>query len=263
MSNVIFNIESFEMKRYSNTLRDLHRKHLPSAARSTLNDAALYVKVRKTGMNTEFESKFKVKKHTFLQSHSWATKATGFDINKMEATVGVVKVGGSKSAESSIAAQGLKLQEFGGSEKREYMYNAESRGVVSKRKAKRGISGFVNKDLYLKDNLSMGVTHGKFKYKGTKKSRFVAAAFYAKKFGLIVKHDKQLFKIIDVKRLANKKIEIEKVNFANVDFTRHVNYKQNKFLLPASERATKMMGEFYKANVEFQLKKSKKNGLAR
>ena len=246
MSNVSFNIYHKDVALFTLKLKEQHRKHLPAAVRSTLNDAAFDVKQKTLGQS--FRKEFKVKNRTFLRSHTWAEKADGWDIHTMQSQVGVVAY---KNKKSSEAAAGLKMQEFGGGKKKISIYNREAR--MGKKK-----TGMVAHDYYLRYLRTKGIIHDNWTHRGTKRSRFVAAAYMANKLGLLMRVDKQLFTMQSFSLLGGGRVSMRITNVANMDEERHIKLRKRPFLLPASLSSQKRMNEFYIKNAEFQLKKAKK-----
>jgi hypothetical protein len=86
-------------------LGKLHKSALPVAIRGTLNDAAFETKRR---VPQTASRKFTTRNRSFFRAFSSVQKAGGFDINAMQAAVGIDSSRGSKVAE------GLEKQETGG-----------------------------------------------------------------------------------------------------------------------------------------------------
>ena len=93
---------------YSNQLEKMHQSAFPNAVRGTLNGLAFDVK--KTTMPKE-ASKFTNRNKTFFKANSRVDKAKGFDVNRMESTVGFIAKSGTKN---NKAVEELEQQEFGG-----------------------------------------------------------------------------------------------------------------------------------------------------
>ena len=113
-----FYVDTTQVKRFTDKLRELHRSNMPIAVRQTLNDTAF--DVLKITLPEKFKTDFMIRNKSFLRSHSGVQKADGWEINGMQSKVGITPKG-------SEAAEGLTKQEFGGSEKKPFIYMNQAR----------------------------------------------------------------------------------------------------------------------------------------
>lgn len=100
-------VNTASVYRFSQKLGDMHRSALPVAIRTALNSAAFDVK--QNTMPQYASSTFTERKKTFFKSASKVNQAKGFDISKMQATVGFLP-----TTKNKQAVEDLEKQEHGG-----------------------------------------------------------------------------------------------------------------------------------------------------
>ena len=104
-----FNVNNDAAISLKANLERLNKSAFPSAVRNTLNSATFDMK-RKTVLQSARKNFNAVKEPKLLRNSLLVDKATGFDVNKMESTIGLVKLNGNLEAYVS----GLEKQEKGG-----------------------------------------------------------------------------------------------------------------------------------------------------
>lgn len=104
---MILRINTDGLVMLTNKLEKLRRSALPSAIRSTLNDAVFDVKTNT--MMRSSSQEFINREKNFFKANSRFQNASGFDIKTMEATVGFQSIGG-----KNHAVEDLEEQEHGG-----------------------------------------------------------------------------------------------------------------------------------------------------
>lgn len=97
--------------RFTNILEKMHRSALPVAIRETLNNAAFDVK--SNTMPESANKAFEKRSPNFFRANSSYTKATGFKIDAMEATIGFTDTR-LKDHSKNNAVSDLEQQENGG-----------------------------------------------------------------------------------------------------------------------------------------------------
>lgn len=105
------NINTDAVVRFTNQLEQMHRSALPSAIRGALNDAVFNVK---TVTMPKQANVFKKREPNFFKANSKFENAVGFDINKMQATVGFFE-NKLQNRATNHAVEDLEEQEKGGS----------------------------------------------------------------------------------------------------------------------------------------------------
>lgn len=148
----------------ANKLERLNRSALPVAIRQTLNDAAFDVKTR--SLQESANKNFIRRSPTFFKAFSGVNKAAGYNINSMQASVGMTDQG---KASARTAVSHMDIQEQGGAIKTGADYLAASRGGNNASKVRR--SNYFDKSKLISGNLTRP---------GTAKSNFIAMAFMAK-----------------------------------------------------------------------------------
>lgn len=156
-------------------LQELNRSAFPVAIRNTLNNSAFDVK-----QNTLTKSAQKnfphLKQKRFFKAFSGVEKATGFNIHKMAAKVGMLDMG---KASARNAVQNMEKQEIGGVINDGFSYLKAARGEKQ--------NGFVRRENYYDKNKVISGRSKVGRNRGTHKSKFVARAYKA------FKEDKPMF----------------------------------------------------------------------
>lgn len=114
MPNVVFvNVNTQASVAMINKLEQLHRSGFPLAVRGTLNAAALDVKTRTLDISAR--EHFIRRSPTFFKRFSGVNLARGWDINAMQATVGMTaETGGADAQRAQTAISNMPKQEEGG-----------------------------------------------------------------------------------------------------------------------------------------------------
>jgi len=168
-------INSDALVKYTQKLEKMHRSALPVTVRETLNDAMFDMKKRTLPISAD--RKFNVRNPTFFKAMTGVSRAAGFDIRKMSATVGF-NVSSNKSGSSrksaEAAVRGLERQDVGGVGNENAIYLEASRGGSNNNLVKR--SKLYNRlDPLNSRNRTFGPSSS------TEKSSFVAAAYASAK----------------------------------------------------------------------------------
>jgi len=106
---MILNINDTEVVAFTRKLEKMHRKHLPSAVRNTLNDVALNG-TKKNSLLKTTSKKFTQRQKNFFRVGSNVDFAKGWQISNMKSVVGM----SDKRVTGSQAIDDLREQEQGG-----------------------------------------------------------------------------------------------------------------------------------------------------
>jgi hypothetical protein len=122
MANIRFNVNTDATIALTAKLERLNRSAFPNAVRSTLNDAAFHMKkkeiLKSAKLNMTVRNRGLFKKFTGVQ------KATGYNLNSMQAVVGFVPKEGVKGGK---VPEGMEKNEVGGTDNTGAMYVPTSR----------------------------------------------------------------------------------------------------------------------------------------
>lgn len=180
----------------ANKLEQLNRSALPVAIRQTLNDAAFDVKNK--SLQQSASKNFIRRSPSFFKTFSAVNKADGFNINKMQAEVGMNDRG---KTSARTAVKHMDIQEQGGSIKEGSAYLAGARGGNNAGKVRR--SNYFDKSRMIRGPLTRPVTA---------KSNFVAMAFMAakekKRLSVKTAGGRFLMSISNVRKLKNGSVKI-------------------------------------------------------
>lgn len=108
---MIFDVNNAAMLQYMKDLDKMSRSAYPVAIRSALNSAAFDTKQRTLQKTTSID--FTNRQKNFFKAFSKVEMAQGFDINTMQATIGMVEDG--LKGGRNYAVKDLQAQEAGGS----------------------------------------------------------------------------------------------------------------------------------------------------
>lgn len=218
------NINSNAVVVYTNTLEKMHKSALPVAIRETLNSAAFDVK--KNTMPESVKRSFIERTPTFFKANSKVEKASGFNVNSMQATVGFFS--NNLKGSNNYAIKDLEQQEDGGS--------INKKSFIPLKTARSGNSNnkLVKPNARLSTiNKIIDVRKSKEK---NKRQAFVKSAIAAGNNGFVLS-GKILWKINSFKRNG----KIIKTALYNFKKGRKINVKPTAFMKTASiESATKM-----------------------
>lgn len=224
-------------------LEKLHKSAFPSAVRNTLNDCTFDMKSKTVLISAKKNFK-SVKQPSLLKRSLLIKKATGFNVNSMTSTIGLIKLDNVSDAYS----KGLEKQEKGGVIDDGARYLKGARGS-------NNLLGKVRRENYYDKNK---VISGRSKRKGTRKSKFVARAYMSNKLNLPffgnTSKGNMLFK---TKKFSNSKGKVSMKIIPLMMSRRKVKskIKQTNFMSEAGIMTFKKINDFYKKQAEFQFKK--------
>ena len=243
----IFDVNNKEVIKFTAKLERLHRSSFPSAVRNTLNEAAFNMK--KTGLIDSAKKKFStVRSPTFFKKFSLVSKAEGFNINGMVATVGF-----SNSSDQKIknVIDGLEKHEWGG------MIGTGSRYLKASRAGSNYGKRVSRAKYFSKGNV---IQNGGAK-KGTRKSRYTSILFAAKKDGraVFIKTSRGSFLVrVQSIRKAGKRLKTD-LKFLMMSRSKTpVKIRRNMFVSAAAKQQARLMDKYYKKHAEFQFNKALK-----
>jgi len=153
---VKLNINTSAVVEWTNKLEKMHRSALPVAIRTTLNSAAFDVK--KNTLLSIVDKTFDKRQANFFRANSKVDIAKGFNVNSMEAIVGMKATG-----RADKAVKELLQQEKGGSIERSFIPLSQSRVGKSHIKSVRKQNRLSNLDqLKLARNSKAKTKTGRF-----------------------------------------------------------------------------------------------------
>src|SRR6056297_1290897 len=220
---------------FSHTLSKIHKAALPNAVRFTLTDAAKDIKFKT--LQKSSEQQFDVSKPSFFKKFSGYRAASGYNINNMKATAGMIKGQDSKSvASTKIAAQ----QTAGIVKDRSYI-------AAEKQRGKKGT---------LKKSYLDMIKKAPIVYDG---GNYIKSAIEAKQKNkplLVRKNGKGV--LTKVKRI-NKKNPIVKTEIlAGYEKDRDINLKTKRpFVINAAIESGRKLDSFFIKNAERQINRYK------
>lgn len=203
---------------FTDKLDKVSRSALPVAVRSTLNNAAFETKKQ---VPLSASSVFITRNKSFFRSSTLVNKAGGFNINSMQAEVGI-------STQKNKIAEGLEKQETGG--------NIRNRNLIAMDQAR--VSGSHQKVIKTANRLN-AIRISKTKKKGTGT-------------GVIMIKKGNKGTVFSVK---NKRGKSSLTPLYSYSKGRQVQIKKRPFMAPASEFAQKQIPNFFIQEAEKQLKK--------
>jgi hypothetical protein len=188
------NIDSSAVVKHANTLERMHKSALPVAIRGTLNKAAFNVK--KDTLPRSATRNFINRSPNFFKAFSKVEMASGFNVNNMQSTVGMVNQ--DLKGSNNYAVKDLEQQESGGTIKgKSFIPMTDARGGSRSKPVRPG-----NRMSAIKNPLS--AANGKGRNKGEKYIRTAIAAgvggFVITNFSTPV-----LLKIVSIRR---KKVKL-------------------------------------------------------
>jgi hypothetical protein len=231
-------VDNREVVKLALTLTEMHRSALPIAIRSTLNDLAF--DVRQNTLPKGWNETFTVRNEKFLPAFSGVKKADGFDVNKMQSEVGIIK----KSSKGSKAAEGLTKQEEGGQVKKPLFYTKQARGGSNSNMVQR--KNYLNKLGFLDPSKSKNIKRSvksQFIADAIMAQRFNKAIFWKSKFGSVAILAKGVY--LGEKGAVSVNTEI----IADVKSGYEKNLKKRPFLSPASSKTYNKVSDMYYQNL--------------
>lgn len=238
-----FNVNTDACVTLSDRLEQLNRSAFPVAVRQTLNQAAFDVKFNTLPKSAS--DNFIRRSPNFFKTFSAVNKATGFDINSMEAEVGMTDRG---KPTARTAVKNMEEQESGGEIKGGANYMSAARGGNNSRKVTTANRFDKNK-----------LVRGQFSRSGTSKSRFVAAAFVAmkqhKNISIKSSSGRFLMSVSSIQRLKSGAVKIRSKLLIKDRSGQPVMIKATHFGQEAAEMTMDKMDSFYKIEAEKQFAK--------
>lgn len=245
-----FNINTDTAVSLTNRLEKLHRSDLPIAIRNTLTKAA--VNTKKESLPETSSDSFVNRNRTFFKAKSKFRSATGFDVDKMKAVVGMVDL---RRSGDDHAVRNLEQQEHGGTiDGRSFIPTDKARvaGNSSRNVAPRNRMSRIPMREVVRTRLSKG---------RTKQQRFIKSVTLAKRrFGTraYILTRKMLFRIDSItgkKKAGRLRFRITPLYSFKRD--RSVRVQATGFMRRASTIQAKRMDSFYKIEAEKRIKKAK------
>lgn len=245
--NIKFNINTDASVIFANKLEKLHRSGLPLAIRGTLNDAAFEVK--KNAMPKYTKETFEERRRNFFKANSKVEGAQGFDINRMQSTVGFLS-SGLHSPSTNYAVRDLKEQEEGG--------NIGGRSFKPLPDARIGktMSGNVRPNNRISQILKSGNVVDVKDSKGADWSqRSIRASLHAGKGGYVL-GGKILWRVSSITRVG-RNIRFEKEKLYSFTKSGTAKVHATGFMKKASLEVQKEMEMFFRIQANKQIQRLK------
>ncbi len=224
-------IDSNAIQQYEKKLTSLKRSAFPNAIRATLNDAAFEMK--KDNLHTSAANNFKhTRSKNFFKRFSGVKKATGWDVNKMQSTIGMLDMG-VKTAKTAI--NNMEKHEKGGNISDGAVYLPDSR-------TSKIFGRLVRKVNYFKKGNVIGG-----------KASFVAKAYKSTELKAPMKHNGFLIQVTNIRKTKKGKIKI--TSRLLMKERENVKIKPNHFILKAATQTQKNIPVNFKKNAEKQIKR--------
>lgn len=229
---MFLNINSSAVVVFTNKLEKLHRSGLPLAIRGTLNKAAFNVK--QVTMPQSADKAFVKRQPNFFKANSRVEMAKGYDVKQMQSMVGFVSE--NLRGYNNFAVRELEQQEYGGEiDRRTFIPLDEARGGSSTKLVRptnrlSAIKGIVNSN------------HGA----GSRKARFVRAAFKAGKGGFVIGNFGRK-KLVRIERISKSTGKLSLATKALYSFSkgRSVRVNRTGFMKEASLSSAHQMDRFF------------------
>lgn len=241
MSRIQFHINTDATVRFTNKLEKLRKSALPVAIRGTLNDTAFYMK--KLEMPRQAKGTFIERAPKFFTANSRVEKATGFDINTMQSTMGMVE-SGLHNKSTNYAVKDLEQQESGGT--------IDGRSFKPLPAARRGGRGVVRPNARISQ--IKNIIDAKDSRGSNKMQQFIKASVHAGKGGFVL-GGRLLWQVRNIRRVAgNTKFTMTKLySFKKSGVAR---VKATGFIGKAAHNSQKEMENFYRIQAEKQIRKT-------
>lgn len=230
----------------TNKLEKLHKSAFPSAVRGSLNRAAFDVK--KDTLLKHADEEFVKRQPNFFRAFSKVDMATGFNVNSMEATVGMTPQG--LKGGNNHAVSDLEQQERGGT--------IEGRKFIPMDSARVGNSA--NRNVRPMNRISniKNIISAKNNKSKTEKGRFLKSVFAANSGGYVLselhKGRQILWRIDSISSSArHKRLIVKKTPLYTYDQTRDVKVKPTHFMQEASLESASKIERFYNEEGERQI----------
>ncbi len=241
MANQQFSVNTDAVIAFTAKLERLNKSAFPSAVRSTLNDAAFAMKT--TNILASAKLNMHVRNDAFFRKFTGVQRATGFNINSMEAGVGFSN---SNAQKEKKALLGMESNEVGGIDSDGGMYIGASRGS----------RGLVKRNSRF-DKANVSTSYKNWKNgKSSNMLRMVSSLMDNKPVFINTKNGRFLVKVKSMSSsIKGQKTDI-KLDFlmrGRKDHAAHA--KATHFNRQAALNTAKEMEGFYIKNAEFQFEK--------
>ena len=233
------NIDSSAVVKFTNTLEKLHRSALPVAIRQTLNKVALDVK--KDTLLKHSKKDFVNRQANFFKANSKVEFATGFNVNSMKATIGMVST--SLKGKDNYAVKDLEEQEGGGTIK--------GKAFIPMKPARSGDNNkIVKPNARLSKIKSKGIVNAKAK---PGSAGFIKSVVFAGKGGYVLakKNSKEILWRVD----SIRKNRFKLTPLYSVKKGRTISVKPTHFMRSASLESAKNMEHLFIAEAKIQIKR--------
>jgi len=245
----VFDVNTDKAIGLSSKLERLHKSAFPSAVRNTLNKAAFQTK---KNVPEVAATKFITRQKTFFKRFSTVDKASGWEVSKMVATVGI------DSRQNKQLAENLESQETGGMVKGKKLIPHDD-ARTGRNQAKR-----VSSRNYLNKIKIHDATKAFKGHRGTRNSKFVAAVMSTAKSGknqMMLKSGNKgmVYQVTSISQnRRTKKINFKIKKLYSVRNTKTHSVKASRFMLKSATLAARNIDDYYKEAAEFQFKKQLK-----
>lgn len=249
MSKFVLNINTDATVIYANKLDKLHRSALPSAIRNTLNEAVLIVK--KETLLKSAKDNFTQREPNFFKANSKYERAKGFNVNSMQATVGMFS--NNLKGKDNYAVKDLEQQEHGG--------DIDGRSFIPQKAAR--ISGWKKtKKQYSISDITTGKTKIFDSEKNPSRSRaqqWLKTAIHAGVGSIVLgnfRNGKKRFgyEITEVLQ-SNKGVKIKQKRIFDMLGDRVLKIKPTHFMKEATLPVAKKMELIFQEKAKFQIQK--------
>lgn len=233
------NINTDAAVKFTNTLEKFHKSALPSAIRGALNKAAFDVKTNT--LQKSADKSFVKRQPNFFKANSKVEPAQGFNVNTMQAVVGMYE--DKLKGNHNYAIKDLTQQEHGGViSKKSFIPLKSARLGSNKNSNVRANFRLTN----IRKVVDVNRVNGK-----SKRSQFTNAMVLAGKNGFVLS-GKTLWKVNSIKR---KGEGFRKTPLYNFKKGRNIHVHPTNFMKNASLDTNKRMEEYYFAEAKRQIEK--------
>lgn len=242
--SIKIDINSDALIKHSVVLSRMRKSALPTAIRDTLNSAAFDVKG-----DTLFKSaqeNFITRDQNFFRANSRVEKATGFDINMMKSTVGMLSMGG-----TNHAVDDLEQQEHGGTIKgKSFIPSISNEARSSKSKEKKVRKEFRLSQLkkLVRARSAQGSSEGQ---------RFIKTAHHVGVRGVFLSERGIVWRVNSLTRTSRGSMKLSRLY--TYKSGRSVSIKNaTHFMEEAAEKSAKKIPRFFQRNALRQIRRIKK-----
>ncbi len=242
-------INTNEVVAFTVKLEKIRKSALPSAVRGTLNNAAFDVKQRT--MPAQAAAAFVKRSPNFFKANSTVVMATGFDVNRMKATVGFVENKLRMGSDHNFAVKDLEQQEHSGRIGGKSFIPLDSARVS-------GYNSLVKPANRLSKILKAKIVIARNLKGNSKKQQFIRAVAKAGQGGYVIgsniKGENILWRV-DTYAGPNKFTLTPLYSFRK---NRRVKVKETGFMEKATLNSAEKLNSFYIAQARFYLNKYSK-----